>query len=166
MILEQGHLLCDDCTGELTISGTSLNDDPRWCAYDLSDLWADEATRGQNEIMPGVPGRRPFIHRKDETRYLLPFAVTGWVDSFGEAVDDSLAQSFVRSALGEIKAAVVGPIDNDDVDGTRPAIYETPDGETWYQSVQTLSLRKRRTTRGLWIGHLELVLPQPWDVVS
>lgn len=162
-----GEIDCDDGDGLLQISGVELvGGDPRWCTYDLSGILTDGATRGDNVPIPGYEGALAFQHRDGETRRLLPFAITGWVDTDGERVPEYLVQAEREAAKAEIVAAIIGVPDPNDPDGTRPAIYDSPDGTTYYADVQTLPLRTRRTAKGLWIGHLEVIWPKPWEAVS
>lgn len=166
MTLRHGEILCDACDGYLSISGIDLvGGDARWCAYDLSGILTDTSTRGANVMIPGFDGALPFQHRADETRYLLPFAITGWFDTAGAPVDESLVQAARYEAMAELEASIIGVPDPNDPEGTRPAIYDSPDGETYTADVQTLPFRRRRTAKGLWVGHLEIIVPKPWEAV-
>lgn len=159
--------VCDDSTGLLSISGVELvGGDPRWCAYDLSVLWSDETYRGNNVVKPFAAGRLPFTHRQDDTRYLLPLGVRGTVDTNGVGVARDDQQGELAAAIAELQDSICGPPDVDDGTGTRPAIYDRPDGVTLYADVQVLAPRKRRSVRGLWVGDLELILTRPWEVAS
>lgn len=159
--------ICDDSTGLLSISGVDLvGGDPRWCCYDLSRLWSDETYRGQNVVKPYAAGRLPFTHRQDDTRYLLPLAFRGWVDTNGAPVDREDRQGELAAAVAEFQSLVCGPPDVDDGRGTRPAIYDRPDGVTLYAEVQVLAPRQRVSLMGLWVGDLEVILTEPWEAAS
>lgn len=164
MSMRQGEILCTTADGLLQISGVDLvGGDPRWCTYNLTGILDDGGWRGENIPISGIEGMLAFAHLDDETRRLLPLAITGWVDTHGNPVPVELAQAECNRAKAQLVASIIGAPDPDEIEGTRPAIYDDPDGTTYTADVQTLPLRKARTATGLWIGHLEIIWPQPWE---
>lgn len=77
-----GPFACDTCYGELAIDGVSMHTSA-WCLPDLSPLWSSFELRGQNRVIPGRRGRKPYPRRVDETRLSLPMLVTGYCDAAG-----------------------------------------------------------------------------------
>lgn len=160
---------CDDCHGTIEIAGVPGSDpDGRWCIYDLSPLLTDEEVRGNDRIMPLVPGRRPKPRRYDTTRYLLPIVFTGWTDDLGQPVARADAPGRLVSTMAEFQMALgIGPNRAAPTgDGTVTASWVLPDGQEWTTDLHVLRLRARRTAWGLWDGDLELSLPLPWQAAS
>jgi hypothetical protein len=162
MTANQGRMLCADNPqargGTLSISGGDLHEH-RWCLNDLTDLW-EESQRGDDVEISGYDGVIPFARRFAATRYLLPLAITGWVDAANNPAAVPMNQ--LRLNLKAFKAAFVGPVGDD---GDRPIVYVPPDGtETWTSIAQVLDIRKDGTVDGIWHGNLELTLLRPWTV--
>lgn len=54
-----------------------------WWITDLSPIWGFPALRGENQIVPGAPGRRAVQRRMDEGTYVMPLQVIGDVNASG-----------------------------------------------------------------------------------
>lgn len=162
--MRQGEILCDAADGYLQISGVDLiAGDPRWCAYNIAGILDDRASRGDNLPISGADRVIAFRHDDDEeTRRLIPFAITGWVDTNGNAVPAHLATAERERAKAYLDTNIIGP-PGSGTGGRRSAIYDCPDGNTYTADVQVLPLRVARTAKGLWIGHLEIIWPRPWE---
>src|SRR5690606_9859504 len=115
--------------------------------------------------MPMVPGRRPKPRRYDTTRFLLPIVFTGWTDDMGAPVarEDAPAELVstmtwfqTQLGIGTARPAPTG-------DGTVPAVWTLPDGQSYATDLHVLRLRQRQTAWGLWDGDLEASLPIPWS---
>lgn len=162
-----GFIQVRACGGELTVSGVSLSDVAgRWFSYDLLKLFSDWSDRGQDLVMPGVPGRRAKPRRFDATRFLLPIVFSGWVDSSGDVVpwDDRPAQ--LAATMETFITGVVGDPTPGVGDGTRPATYVDDNGSVWSARMHVVRLRRRQTWWGGWDGDLEVVVPVEWQITQ
>lgn len=112
-----------DCMGTLTISGVSLNG-PAWMAMNLERLWWQAAVRGEDRLMPGVPGMLPYRRRITETQHDLEFFVCGDCNQSATTFGDGLIG--VQTNLDFLWANVFSPINSNP--GTRVATLLMPNG--------------------------------------
>lgn len=59
--------------------GAQIMHRPAFAVTDVSDLWLPHNLRGENLLIPGVPGRRPMPKRADETQRSIPIVIDGRV---------------------------------------------------------------------------------------
>jgi hypothetical protein len=62
---------------------------PAWRIDDLSPLGAAPRLRGDNEIMPGAPGRRGFDRIRDELEAVITIVVNGARNNDGSPTSDA-----------------------------------------------------------------------------
>lgn len=151
-----GPLNCDPCYGTLTIDQVSLHTSA-WCAPDLSALWGSPLLRGQNRLIPGRQGRKPYKRRIDEFRFSLPLLVTGYCDSDGFAYSDAgvgFDQGLEANVAYLQNALVIPPSNND---STRDATFTLPSGNVRQSTVQILGLTGQLLPGALFRATLELV---------
>lgn len=147
--------------GSVIFNGVNLNNAQHYNAYRNSDLWTDEAIRGENRELPRRPGRRPKRKRFEETRYLLPFVVSGAVNSGGAYLGVNSAEGRCLALLTSLKTSLSGTDPNSEVD----IVYNAPTpAGTWTSTAQFLGFRKSSYGSGLWDGELEFILLKPWEI--
>lgn len=159
--MNHGELDCDHETGTITFGGTPGTDPiGRWCMYDLSDLWSDQQYRGEDTVIPGVAGVDENDRRFNSTRYLLPIAFTGWINSAGVYVGQV---GMVRRCYEALQAwrdlFLPG-------EGTAAAIaisYTDPVGQIMTTTGHLGDLRKGSFDDGIWDGDVELTITRPWS---
>jgi hypothetical protein len=145
--------------GSVVFNGVNLISSPQYNAYRNSDLWTDEAFRGENRQLPRRPGRRPKKKYFEETRYLLPLVVSGAVGAGGSYLGLNGAEGRCLSLLMNLKTNLAGTDANSKV----TIAYILPGSlGTWTSDAQFLGLRKEEYGSGLWNGHLEFILLKPW----
>ncbi len=151
-----GPLECDLCYGTLTIDQVSLHTQA-WCAPDLSALWSSPTLRGQNRLIPGRQGRKPYKRRLDEVRFSLPLIVTGYCDPDGlpwSEVGIGFDQG-LEANVAYLQDHLVLPPDNDD--STRDATFALPSGNVRQSTVQVLGMTGGLRSGALFRATLEVV---------
>jgi hypothetical protein len=96
-----------------------------WALENLYELWQPAETRGQDRILPGAAGVRPYRRRATVTRRTLNLSIWGDVDWDGVAYDDwrvGLMLNIDHLRTGIVDATVTG-------DGTRLLDLHMPDGD-------------------------------------
>lgn len=68
--------------GILTINTVPMNC-PAWDVPLLAKMWVEHAVRGENQLLPGAPGRRSYPRRVDQKDHTLHLTVLGWVNVSG-----------------------------------------------------------------------------------
>lgn len=72
----------EDTTGLLTINSIVMHNGA-WDVLDCTPLWTPGAVRGKDILVPNQAGRVPVPRRVDETKFSMPMAFSGEVDSTG-----------------------------------------------------------------------------------
>lgn len=121
----------DLAQGELVIDGVSMHT-PAWLVLDLAPLWGFPAERGQNLIIPGQAGTRPYARVIDETVCALGFHIVGDVGHTGSTNADPVAGLVAN--LDYLWANVISVPAT--VDGTRFAELTMPDSSTRVADIQ------------------------------
>lgn len=106
---------------------------PAWWVLDLSPLWGYPDERGQNRVIPGANGRRPYPRRKDETTYEMPMLIGGLTDRSGNPATGAPFEQ-LRSNIDFLRANVCGPWDGTTT--TRTAKLTLPDDSELTAQVQ------------------------------
>lgn len=147
---------CDTCLGQFQVDAIPLvAADPRWCAYDLRPLTDSQNHRGTDTLIPLAPGEIDNPRRFAPTSYLLPFAITGWVDDGGYEIGPEGADARAVENWREIRTLLVGQ---------RTFVYVEPDGTTWTGTGHVLDLDQASFGQGIWDGSLDILLTQPWVI--
>lgn len=68
--------------GVLTVGGISMHT-PGWIAVDVTPLWDGPDVRGDDLLIPGLPGLLPMPRRFTGTSYTIPLLIDGAVTSSG-----------------------------------------------------------------------------------
>lgn len=140
--------------GTLEIDNVSLHT-PAWCAVDLSELWGTPEYRGEDVLIPHKTGRRPYLRRKDATRYSLPMMVTGYCDQFG-AVNANYDIG-LQENVEYLMTYVALPTNTGD--GTRTAEWTLPSGTVVTAQIHVLGLRGQLLPGALYRPTLEISVP-------
>lgn len=123
---------CDyGCTGTLVIEDFPLNT-PSWDIPSLVKLWAEADVRGENKLLPGAPGMRPYPTRLTESTHELAFFIFG---------DTALDGTFIANGweglqdhLDALWTNVFAPVTTGT--GTRTATLTLPSGDVRTAEVQ------------------------------
>lgn len=114
--------------GALTISGVSMHT-PAWNVLELRDLWLGNEVRGQDRLIPGVSGLRPFRRRITAAQHSLPMFIAGFASPDGTpAVGEEEIREQLEANIEFLMANVVEPVAT--VAGTRSATLRLPSGAT------------------------------------
>jgi hypothetical protein len=134
---------CDfGCNGVLTIDGVELNT-AGWDSPQLAHLWFEFDVRGENRLIPHLPGRRAYPQRIDETEHDMYLVITGNAESDGTPYADPW-EGFSNN-LQILNASVFEPPLAPDAVRAATLTVPFPGGdETWYADVQVSSLRRIR----------------------
>lgn len=128
-----GGILSDNPTGTLSIGGFDLTTDA-WTTLDLTGLWMWR-NRGENVLVPGTNGKRPYLVRPDETDHDIPMVIIGSVNKDGEVYDDGPWYGLYAN-VRTIQANLLTP------HVYRSAILTLPDGSsTLSANVQVLDFQ-------------------------
>lgn len=98
---------------------------PAWVLENLFELWQGPETRGQDRILPGAAGVRPYRRRATVTRRSLQLSIFGDVDWEGNANADWRVG--LQENIDHLRANVTDPIVTGD--GTRELDLHMPDGD-------------------------------------
>jgi hypothetical protein len=129
--------------GTLTISGVSMHT-WGWNVLDIRDLLFVSAIRGQDKLIPLVPGLRPYRRRLTATTHSLNIIISGLHALDGTPVTSHAARmSKLEEHLDFLYANVVAPVPT--VSGTRPAVL-LPAGS----SPRTAEIHVYSLTPGTW----------------
>jgi hypothetical protein len=105
---------------------------PAWLVTNLYTLWSGPATRGQDLVLPGVPGVRPYRRRATATRRTLEMVVYGHVDWAGGAYSD--LREGLQANIDHLRQAT-DPVVSTSA-GTRTALLYMPDSSIRSANVQ------------------------------
>lgn len=143
--------------GNLEIDSVPLRG-PAWNVTDLTDLWQYGDRRGQDRIIPGAAGVRPYRRRRTVTAYSLPMVIIGDVDPNGDPYDgcDDVWVGFETNYAGLVSALVSDP---GTVAGTRTAVLTMPSGATRTGDVHVTGIILGQGFNGRALATLELSLP-------
>lgn len=122
--------------GELVIAGVSMHG-PAWDCPDLTPLWESPDQRGSDRLIPGVVGVRRYRRRNTVTKTVLPFVITGAVNSAGVLYANPIAGLELNIAY--LRANVFDPTNL--TDGTRAAVLTMPSGAVRNAAVHMLGLQ-------------------------
>lgn len=155
--------------GSLTIDGFAMaNQFGAWGIVSdergnggLVKLWADFEVRGEDRILPSVPGFLSYQRRITETRVDLRLLVTGDIDGQTGAVQaDAIAG--LEANLELLRAGVIAPVDTQA--GTRAATLTMPSGGTRTADIHVLQVTTQsyllQECGSLWIGTLHIDIPE------
>lgn len=78
------ELVASSCFGTLTLGGTSMNN-KAWSTLNNYVLWNAATRRGENSLIPDLPGRIAQPYRKDETIRTLECVIIGDCNTAGVA---------------------------------------------------------------------------------
>lgn len=152
-----GPLRCADCHGHLTIDDVNLHT-PAWCLIDLSDLWGTQDLRGANRVIPGMRGRKAYRRRIDQTRFQLPFVISGACDENGFLYADAgLGWPEGLEANVAYLQNYLSAVDTDRGDSTRRATFTLPSGNVRRSWVQVLGIRGGLVDGGIMRATLDLL---------
>lgn len=140
--------------GTLEIDNVLLHT-PAWCAVDLSELWGTPDYRGDDVLIPHRAGRKPYLRRKDTTRYSLPMMVTGYCDQFGSPNADYAAG--LEENVTYLLTYVALPTNVGD--GTRTAVWTLPSGTVHTAQIHVLGLKGDLLPGALYRPTLEISVP-------
>lgn len=141
----------------LEIDGVPLST-PAWETTDASDLWGSANVRGEDLIIPGAAGVRPYPRRPTVTPATVELAVVGDTAPDGTALAEPRAGLAANCALLE---ALVGP-NGVDADGTRLAVLHYAAGGPATDRrgrVHVLRIRFARKGPNLATAQMELSMP-------
>jgi hypothetical protein len=142
---------CFTCDGELFINSQSMMT-TAWAVTDLLDLANPIPTlRGTDLIIPTAAGRRPYRRRIDETRYSLPFSITGTANTLGVVYSDWRVG--LETNLNSL-ATVLGVGGN-----TVPATITKPSGATLAADIFVTALKFGARAGPLVLATLEITIP-------
>lgn len=153
-----------DCEGSLVIGSISMNR-PAWGVFGDDDgdgtLWSlltNVEQRGEDRILPTVPGVIAYRRRNTVTAHELGLTVVGDVDETGAANADHTLGLFDN--LDYIMSNVVAPVAS--ATGTRAATWTPPGSSSLSANIHVLGLRMERQALGLnaiWEGRLLISIP-------
>lgn len=123
------------CSGVLTIDGTLLNC-AAWDITDLTPLWANFEIRGDDRVLPGVPGVIAYRRRMTVTAYSLNMFISGDVDRTGAPYGD--AWEGLEANVEYLRSHVAQPTNVGD--GTRAGVLTMPSGATRTADVHVLGI--------------------------
>lgn len=157
-----GLLNCD-LEGMWITFGSTPGADPdgRWCFYDLTDLETDREVIGENDRVVGFEGRIPNPLHFDQTRFLLPLAVTGHVSSTGSYLGPTGSDDRMWQALNVLRAALVPTAGQTGVKTVTFKPYAS--ASPWTAPFQIIRLNKHSAEGGVWDGDLEVLQLESWS---
>lgn len=140
----------------LEIDGVPLST-PGWYTTNMDDIWASAEVRGEDLLIPGAAGVRPYPRRATVTKATVELAVVGDTGPDGAAQDPRAGLAANCDALRALTTTTgVAP------DGTRPAILHLAPGApvtTRTANVHVLRIRFARNGPNFATGQLELSIP-------
>lgn len=113
------------------VGGTAVAlNGPAWDVPLLAKMWVEHAVRGDNQTLPGAPGRRSYPRRVDQKDHTLHLTVLGWVNVAGTAYTAADVNSGMAmyTNLQYLWTNVFSPVTTGR--GIRPASLLLPDGTT------------------------------------
>lgn len=151
--------------GSMTIDGKSINrpafaiiGDERGIGGYVQ-LWADFDVRGQDRILPGVPGVIAYPRRVTVRRMDFRLLVVGDVDAAGAPVADS--KEGLEANLEWIRTNFLAPVVSST--GTRTAVLTLPSGGTRTAEIHVLGVVTQSYTLqecgAVWVGTLQISIP-------
>lgn len=133
--------------GTLTISGIPMNT-WGWNVLELRDLLAVAAVRGQDRLIPGVSGMRPYRRRRTATPHSLPMIISGLHAIDGTPVTDNQERiNQIKDHLKYLMDNVVAPVPT--MEGTRSAVLTLPN-TSGPDDVRTADIHVLGITPGQW----------------
>lgn len=130
------------CDGSLTIDGISMNR-PAWAIQGdetgqggFVRLWSWFDVRGDDRLIPGANGMRPYRRRITPTRHDLRILITGDVDENGVANANALIG--LEENISYLTTNVTLPVAS--ATGTRAAVLAMPSGSTRTADIHVLGL--------------------------
>lgn len=141
-------LTWNSAAGNLRIGGQYLNT-PGYKVLNLHEMWAPAPQRGQDRIVPGSNGVRPFRRRDTVATYDLQMFIIGAVYSTGSPYGISVFEG-LQANVANLIATFVTPTGTGD--GTRTAILTLPDGTTRTKQVHVTGLEFGEASKdGAWL---------------
>lgn len=140
----------------LEIDGIPLST-PAWYTTNMDDIWASAEVRGDDLVIPGAAGVRPYPRRPTVTKAAVELAVVGDTAPDGTPQDQRAGLAANCAALRAL-AETTGIA----VDGTRPAVLHLAPGApvlTRTADVHVLRIRFTRTGPNYAVGQMELSIP-------
>lgn len=129
---------------------------PAWSVENLWTLWTGPDLRGQDVVLPLVPGVRPYRRRATTSKRTLELVLSGVQDPEGGTYLDVTVGLEANLALLE-SLVVAQPAT---VAGTVAAVLTMPSGAVRSGPVQVLGPVKVGTlTRTGWLCSLDLAIP-------
>ncbi len=158
----------NDNDGILTIGTVSMNPaNGAWGVLGDKDgqgglvqLWVEYDIRGQDRILPGVPGVIAYQRRMTVTRHDLRFLVVGDID--GQTSLPVMDQRIgLQDNLSYLHEEVFAPVDSST--GMRYASLEMPGGELREAFIHVLGVKTQtyhlNECGSIWIGTLQIDIP-------
>jgi hypothetical protein len=109
--------------GGLTINSVDMMQ-PAWQVMNLIELWLPAQQRGEDVVIPGVAGRRPYRRFVDATRRTLRLKITGDVDRNNTPQSNKFVG--LQTNVDYLITNVVDPPTTGD--GTRSLVLTMPSG--------------------------------------
>lgn len=121
--MDEINVACTLADGEVLVNGLTLHR-PALCIMDASPLYTGPTLRGEDLLIPGVPGRKAMPRRADTTVTQLRMLLDGrYNPTTGAPVANSSAG--LRAIKLWMRANVTGPTGGD---GTRTVTVNVPGG--------------------------------------
>jgi hypothetical protein len=148
--------------GNLTLNGVPMKT-PAWTCPDLTPLWLPPTVRGQDRILPGAPGVRPFRRRKTVTEYALDFRVSGMTDMNGVVTvgTGNGPEEFEQLELN-LQYLRQNVFDSDvsaNPNGTIPGVLVMPSGAVRTAAVHVLGFSVNTRVSHILQGTLDISIP-------
>lgn len=124
-------------TGRLRVGSSFWLASPAWDIPNLSPLWFQHAIRGENLLLAGASGQRPYPRRLEEAQHNLLLYVTGEADHNGVPFPDPWHG--LRHNLDTLWTQVFQPVTTGG--GTRACLLEVPGAANRTADVQFEPLR-------------------------
>ncbi|GIV00841.1 MAG: hypothetical protein KatS3mg014_2456 [Actinomycetota bacterium] len=158
---------CDTCNGGLVFDAfgpypaIDLLNGKAWCALDTSDLWKQEV-RGEDRIVPGLEGSRPYPRLRAAVTMQFPLVVVGARDPSGALFANPVAG--LAANLAFLRDNLEAPVSVGD--GTRPLTWTRPDGVVLRAQVHVVPPLEHRIGPGATCrAVLTISVPRPFAVV-
>lgn len=121
--------------GGLTIAAVDMMQ-PAWQVTNLIELWLPATQRGEDKLIPGVAGRRPYRRFQDSTRRTLRLKITGDVDRTNAPQSNRFVG--LQTNIDYLVTNVIDPPTTGD--GTRTLVLTMPSGSTRTEPVHVLGM--------------------------
>lgn len=141
-------------TRYLEISGISMSIVGAWMLIDYTPLLQDAEQRGDDRLVPHLPGRIAHPRRRDRTAVVLPMEIYGDNDQTGAAHANQV--DGLEANIAYLNANVVAPVSTGD--GTRAAVLHLPAGNR-NANVHVVGLGLSRTSPTTARASLKLNIP-------